>query len=88
VQFQTKAALAATMNWLIIAGIASGALPLWLGWLLVTGLRRGVIRASGPSYSRATQPKQFWIVAATYAGMTLLWGVTVFQVVTAMLRTG
>ena len=54
------------------------------GWLLVSGLRSGVMRARGASYSRATQPRWFWALAAIYtAGIAVcatLFGRIVFNV--------
>jgi hypothetical protein len=70
----------------IIGGIAFASIPLLFGWLLVTGLQRGVIRARGANYSRATQPTLFWIVAAAYAALILFWTTIVGLAVVATQR--
>jgi hypothetical protein len=70
----------------IIGAVAFFAIPLLVGWQLVTGLRRGVIRIRGGSYSRASQPRWFWILAATYAGLILFWIAMVGRMVLITLR--
>jgi hypothetical protein len=46
-------------------------IPAICTWAVIDGFRKGVVRATGGSYSRVDSPRSFWIVIAMYCGVVL-----------------
>lgn len=65
-----------------VGGTAFLAIPQMIGWLLFVGLRTGRMpSAYGRSESRTDSPTWFWITAAGYGGLLLLFAWVIVGVV-------
>jgi hypothetical protein len=57
------------MIWGLLGVVAFALGPIVCVWCLVRGLRSGIMPARGASYSRDTQPVNFWLLAALYCAV-------------------
>jgi len=63
-----------------IGGTAFLLIPQIIGWFLIVGLMTGRIPARGASETRSTSPTWFWIIAAMYSALLILFAWIIISV--------
>lgn len=64
-----------------IGGTAFLLIPLIVGWFLIVGLVTGRIPTRGGSETRSASPTWFWIIAAMYAALLILFAWIICSIV-------